>query len=95
MKGFAYLREVVTLAYDRERCIGCGRCPEVCPHGVFRLAGRKAELIDRDRCIECGACARNCPVAAIHVDAGVGCASGMITEWLQERGWRRGGGGGC
>jgi ferredoxin len=35
--------------------------------------------------MECGACALNCPVKALSVDAGVGCASGVINEWLQER----------
>jgi ferredoxin len=41
--------------------------------------------MDLDACMECGACAKNCPTAAIRVDAGVGCASGLINEWLRER----------
>lgn len=81
MKGFRYFDNVVTLVLDREACIGCGLCVEVCPHQVFVLDGRKAALADRDACMECGACALNCPVKAIAVDAGVGCASGMINEW--------------
>ncbi|KAA0892119.1 mercury methylation ferredoxin HgcB [Oryzomonas rubra] len=85
MKGFRYLQNVVTLELDQAACIGCGRCLEVCPHQVFSLAEKKASLADRDACMECGACALNCPVKAITVDAGVGCASGMINEWLQER----------
>jgi len=32
--------------------------------------------------MECGACALNCPVKAIRVDAGVGCAGGLINQWL-------------
>jgi len=94
MKGFSYLKNVTTLELDEKACIGCGRCEEVCPHQVFRLDGQKAHLIDRDACMECGACARNCPVAAIQVDAGVGCATGLINEWLQER-KIPGAGGGC
>jgi NAD-dependent dihydropyrimidine dehydrogenase PreA subunit len=94
MKGFRYLEDVVTLELDQGACIGCGRCLEVCPHQVFSLAERKASLRDRDACMECGACALNCPVKAITVDAGVGCASGMINEWLQER-HLRGSGGSC
>jgi ferredoxin len=95
MRGFRYLQKVVTLEYDRERCIGCGRCLEVCPHGVFVIEEHKARLVDRDACMECGACARNCPAAAIAVDAGVGCASGLINEWLQGLNplWGRGRGG--
>lgn len=85
MKGFRYLKNVATLVLDRDACIGCGRCLEVCPHQVFALSEKKAVLQDRDACMECGACALNCPVKAISVDAGVGCATGLINEWLQER----------
>ena len=85
MKGFSYLRNVTTLELDPETCIGCGRCLEVCPHQVFSLTGNKARIIDFDACMECGACARNCPAAAIRVDAGVGCAAGLINEWLLEQ----------
>lgn len=95
MKGFRYLENVATLKLDQQACIGCGRCPEVCPHQVFEMAGKKAAIRDLDACMECGACALNCPVKAITVDAGVGCASGMINEWLQERKLKAPGGGCC
>ena len=77
-----YLRDVTTLALDPERCIGCGRCAEVCPHGVFEIAGKKARIADRDACMECGACALNCPAAALAVSAGVGCAAAIIQSWF-------------
>ena len=82
MTGLRYLDNVVTLRLDSGRCVGCGICPTVCPHGVMDLRDGKAHLIDRDACIECGACARNCPVAALTVKAGVGCASAIILSWL-------------
>jgi NAD-dependent dihydropyrimidine dehydrogenase PreA subunit len=84
MRGFDYLREVATLELDRELCIGCGACTEVCPHQVFSLRDGLAEIAGRDRCMECGACMTNCPAAAIRVDTGVGCAAGLITEWLRS-----------
>ncbi len=95
MKGFRYLRNATTLELQESACIGCGRCLEVCPHQVFAVARKKASIIDRDACMECGACARNCPAAAIRVDSGVGCASGIINEWLQERKLRASGGSCC
>lgn len=95
MKGFRYLENVATLKLDQDTCIGCGRCLEVCPHQVFSLALKKAVIRDLDACMECGACALNCPVKAISVDSGVGCASGMINEWLQERKLGKLGGGSC
>ena len=81
MAQLVYLRNVVTLAHDPERCIGCGRCAEVCPHGVFEV-DRKARILDRDACMECGACARNCADGALSVDAGVGCAAAVIERAL-------------
>lgn len=95
MKDFRYLKNVATLLLDQPTCIGCGRCLEVCPHQVFLLEERKAFIKDLDACMECGACALNCPVKAISVDSGVGCASGMINEWLQERKLGKLGGGSC
>ena len=78
MTRLRYLANVVTLELDVEKCVGCGMCPEVCPHAVFVVEGPKARIVDRDACMECGACARNCPVEAISVQSGVGCATGVL-----------------
>jgi NAD-dependent dihydropyrimidine dehydrogenase PreA subunit len=76
------LKDVTTLIYDLDRCVGCGRCEEVCPHGVFEIVQRKAFITDRDLCMECGACAMNCPAKAVEVNAGVGCAAAIIFSWF-------------
>jgi ferredoxin len=80
-----YISNATTLRYAAEKCAGCGRCIEVCPHGVFVIEDKRAALTDRDRCMECGACARNCEFGAISVDSGVGCASAIITGMLTGR----------
>ena len=77
-----YLKNVVSLSFDSEQCIGCGRCLEVCPHGVFTMIGDTAQIIGKDKCMECGACALNCPMEAIRVNAGVGCASAYVKSWF-------------
>lgn len=77
-----YLKNVATLSLGVEKCVGCGMCVEVCPHGVFDMADRKAWIVDKDLCMECGACALNCPTNAIVVNAGVGCASAIIKSWF-------------
>ncbi len=78
----AYLKDVVSLQLDRDACMGCGRCLEVCPHGVFAMEGGKSRIDERDACMECGACARNCPVDALSVNNGVGCAAGLLNSAL-------------
>lgn len=93
MKGFRYLENVATLELEQERCTGCGRCVEVCPHQVFELEEGRVRIRDLDACMECGACKRNCPASAITVEAGVGCASGLINEWLRDH--KLGGSGSC
>ncbi|MBU1356050.1 MAG: 4Fe-4S binding protein [Candidatus Edwardsbacteria bacterium] len=75
-----YLENVVTLEYNPERCKGCGRCVQVCPHAVFRMDEQKAVMIDSNACIECGACRRNCPYGAIQVQPGVGCAQAVLNS---------------
>ncbi|MBM7615733.1 mercury methylation ferredoxin HgcB [Alkaliphilus hydrothermalis] len=67
-----YLKNVAAIRLDQDKCIGCGICLEVCPHGVFEMLQGKANFHDKDLCIECGACDRNCPVKAIEVKSGVG-----------------------
>lgn len=77
-----YLKNVCTLKLNSSKCVGCGRCIEVCPHKVFRMDEGKTKIIDKDDCMECGACAKNCPLNAIEVKAGVGCAYAVIMGWL-------------
>jgi ferredoxin len=77
-----YLRNVVTLQFDPERCTGCGMCTIVCPHGVMVRDNGRVRIDNRDACMECGACAQNCPVEAITVRPGVGCATAVINSAL-------------
>jgi len=78
-----YLKNVASLEYDPSLCIGCRLCIEVCPHNVFKMAGKKAEIIDRDKCMECGACVLNCVPGALAVNQGVGCAAAVISGFLK------------
>ncbi len=80
-----YIKNVVTLEYSADKCVGCGMCAEVCPHQVFVMENGKARVVARDLCMECGACALNCAAKAISVRAGVGCAWGIMTSELLGR----------
>ena len=83
--SLTYLKNVASLSFDDQRCVGCGKCEEVCPHGVFsadKVDKKKARIVEKDLCMECGACAMNCPAEAINVNAGVGCAAAFIMAWF-------------
>lgn len=83
MDSQSYLKNVSTLTYDAAKCIGCSMCVEVCPHNVFIMTHKRAEIVDRDRCMECGACVLNCKPGALSVKQGVGCASAVIWGFLK------------
>jgi len=86
VKNFVYLKNVVTLKLDEEKCIGCGMCEVVCPHAVFSNSNKLAKIDHKDACMECGACAQNCIANAISVQAGVGCAAAVINTALGRDG---------
>jgi len=85
MGQMVYLKDVVTLRLDEEKCVGCGMCLFVCPHAVLRSSNDRVEIRDRDACMECGACSQNCPVKAVSVRAGVGCATAVINSALGRK----------
>ena len=85
MRPLLYLKDVVTLAFDVERCTGCGMCLAVCPREVFQASDGKVEVALRDACIECGACRAQLPRGALRVRPGVGCASAVINSMLGRK----------
>jgi ferredoxin len=85
MGQLVYLKDVVTLKLDGEKCVGCGACLLVCPHAVLVQTNGKVQIRNRDACMECGACAQNCPVSAVTVQSGVGCAAAVINSALGRK----------
>jgi NAD-dependent dihydropyrimidine dehydrogenase PreA subunit len=86
MKHMVYLKDVVTLHFNEEKCSGCGMCMVVCPHAVFGMNSGRLQIENKDDCMECGACSMNCPTGALSVQAGVGCAAAVINSALGREG---------
>ena len=51
---------------DKAKCVGCGKCAEVCPAKAAHVVNGKA-LIDAKKCIRCFCCQEFCPKGAVCV----------------------------
>ncbi|MEN6622771.1 MAG: electron transfer flavoprotein subunit alpha [Smithella sp.] len=51
------------LEIDKDKCIGCGNCIDVCPVGALSLEGDVVTV--NEKCNACGACIEACPVEAL------------------------------
>jgi electron transfer flavoprotein alpha subunit len=54
------------LHVDKNKCIGCSICVQVCPFNAAKLVDKKAEM--NENCTLCGACEKACPVQAISIE---------------------------
>ena len=57
-----------TASVCAKKCIGCGRCVDVCWHDAIEINNKKA--VKKSNCIGCGYCFGACPVNALSVPAG-------------------------
>lgn len=51
---------------NTKKCIGCGKCAEICPASVITVTDKKAHIAPR-ACIRCFCCHEMCPVKAIDI----------------------------
>lgn len=72
--GGAYKAEPV----QQDKCIGCGRCVDVCWHEGIVCDEKKAHKTEG--CIGCGYCFQVCPTGALHVEAGDILAAPFVRE---------------
>jgi len=90
---------------DRERCVTCDRCIEVCPTRVFDRGADGVPVIARhDSCQTCFQCEAYCPTDALFVspltdaaesdspyrDTNRLIATGLIGGYRRELGWGNG-----
>lgn len=86
----------MSIEIDRLKCVGCGKCRDVCPGTLIALDDEKRAYIKYPRdCWGCTSCIKECPVYAIRFFLGAdmgGMGSRMYTEkhgdildWLIEK----------
>jgi electron transport complex protein RnfB len=50
---------------DKDICIGCGDCVDICPNGAFSITVEKEGVLPLELCVGCGLCETKCPMGAI------------------------------
>jgi len=65
----------------QDKCVGCGRCAEVCPGTLIALIDSKAAIRRPERCWGCASCLKECPAAAIeyYLGSDMGGLGGVLT----------------
>ena len=54
----------MTASVNKDECVGCGLCVDVCPNSAIKMVDGIA-VVDPDTCIDCEACVTECPNSAI------------------------------
>ncbi len=81
------------LVFTPQRCIGCGRCLDLCPQGVHRFIDGR-HLIEWERCLGCGACVEECYSEALRIAGREVSVEEVMDEVLSDRPFYETSGGG-
>ncbi len=81
------------LLFDPTKCVACGGCAEVCPHGAVWITAERREY-DRGRCAACGKCADACPAEARTVAGRRVTGREVVAEILKDAPFYANSGGG-
>ncbi|MDR3147757.1 MAG: glycyl-radical enzyme activating protein, partial [Treponema sp.] len=87
------LRVQAQIEFYPSRCIGCGRCFEVCPERAH-VTEEGRHRIDRDRCTGCGRCAAECFSTALVLKGRTIPADELMESILSDRSYYEESGGG-
>jgi len=60
----ALLAAGYTIITEKDKCVGCGDCEQVCPVNAVEVVNGKA-LVDTKKCIQCEICIKSCTYNAI------------------------------
>ena len=70
----------MSIRIREERCVGCGKCQEVCPGTLIQIIDRKAVMKYPKNCWGCVSCVKECKAGAIefYLGADIGGMGGTM-----------------
>lgn len=76
----------MSIAIDRNKCVGCARCAEICPGTLLRMRDSKAEIRYPKECWGCVSCVKECPAHAIslYLGADIGGMGSQMTVQKED-----------
>lgn len=69
----------------QNKCIGCGKCFEICPQKAHKMTSAGSHFIDRSLCVSCGKCAENCYADALVMSSQPYTVEQVMKEVLQDK----------
>ena len=87
------LRGHLEVQFTPSRCLECGECARVCPHGAHEM-GLGGHVFQRDLCQTCGVCVEACYAEALQMTGKVMTARQVVAEVLLDQAFFQSSGGG-
>ncbi|MCE5237413.1 glycyl-radical enzyme activating protein [bacterium] len=82
------------IGFARRKCVGCGKCAEVCPTGAHILRDGE-HTFNREVCTVCGQCVAACLLGALEMFGQEMSADDVAAAVLEDRTFYATSGGGC
>ncbi len=80
--------------FNLDKCIGCNKCREVCPHGGCVIETETLLRLDYDCCDGCGACSEVCYSGARQISGRIVTVKDVLAELERDEPFYRNSGGG-
>ncbi|MBR5586337.1 MAG: glycyl-radical enzyme activating protein [Clostridia bacterium] len=80
------------ISYAKQKCVGCGRCAEICPDCHQMLGGE--HIFKREKCIGCGKCADICVAKSLTVVGEKTSPSDLLARVMKDEDYFKATGGG-
>ncbi|WP_456475194.1 4Fe-4S binding protein [Candidatus Pyrohabitans sp.] len=57
---------MAVIEVNKDTCVGCGECVDICPADVYELQDGKSEPVRMEDCVNCCSCVEVCPTNSIN-----------------------------